>query len=179
MKLHRCFFIVSTVLALSFVACTKKEASQTAPAEAAAAAPVAATSPAAAEAAAPNAKPDVEITIGTEGDAMAFDKKEFEVKAGQTVKVTFKNNASPGGLQHNLLFVKPGSEQAVANASIQAGNDKGWVPAVDANVFAHTKLINAGETDVVTFVAPAAGDYPYICTFPGHAMVMKGTMHVK
>ena len=101
------------------------------------------------------------------------------MKSCQTVKVTFKNNASPGGLQHNLLVVKPGSEQAVASAAIQAGNDKGWVPVGDANVIAHTKLISAGESDSFTFVAPAAGDYPYLCTFPGHSMVMKGVMHVK
>jgi azurin len=30
----------------------------------------------------------------------------------------------------------------------------------------------------VTFTAPAAGDYPYICTFPGHYMTMRGVMHV-
>lgn len=168
------FIVVLSVLTLGLAACTKKEepAAPAAPAAAESAAPAAA-------AVDPNAKADVEVAIGTEGDAMAFDKKEFEVKAGQTVKITFKNNASPGGLQHNLLVVKPGSEQAVANAAIQAGNDKGWVPAGDSNVLAHTKLINAGETDSITFVAPAAGDYPYICTFPGHAMVMKGVMKVK
>lgn len=166
------FLIVLSIATLSITACTKKE--QPAPA----AAPQAETT-AAPAAVDPNAKADVEVTIGTEGDAMAFDKKEFEVKAGQTVKIIFKNNASPGGLQHNLLVVKPGTEQAVANASIQAGNDKGWVPAGDANVLVATKLINAGETDSITFVAPAAGDYPYICTFPGHAIVMKGVMKVK
>lgn len=168
-KLVLAFSIV--VLALS--ACTKKE--QPAAPEAQPAAETAAA-PAAVD---PSRKPDVEVAIGTEGDAMAFDKKEFEVKAGQVVKINFKNNASPGGLQHNLLVVKPGAEQAVANAAIQAGNDKGWIPAGDANVLFHTRLINAGETDSITFVAPAAGDYPYICTFPGHSMVMKGVMHVK
>ncbi|MEN9723146.1 MAG: hypothetical protein RJB38_1132 [Pseudomonadota bacterium] len=175
MKRFTSVIIPFVAVTLSVVACTKKEAATEAPA----AAPQAEAPAAAPAAVDPNKKADVEVSIGTEGDAMAFNTKEFEVKAGQLVKVNFKNNASPGGLQHNLLFVKPGSEQAVANASIQAGNDKGWVPAGDANVFAHTKLVNAGESDSVTFVAPAAGDYPYICTFPGHAMVMKGVMHVK
>jgi azurin len=168
------FIVVLSVITMSLAACTKKEEA------AAPAAPTAAESAApAAGAVDPNQKADVEVAIGTEGDAMTFDKKEFEVKAGQTIKITFKNNASRGGFQHNLLVVKPGTEQAVANAAIQAGNDKGWVPAGDANVLANTKLVNAGETDSITFVAPAAGVYPYICTFPGHSMIMKGVMHVK
>ncbi len=170
--------VLFSTLAVAISACTKKE--EGAAPDAAAPAAETATETAAAPAAVdPNQKPDVEVTIGTEGDAMAFDKKAFEVKAGQVVKLTFKNNASAGGLQHNLLVVKPGTEQAVANAGIQAGNDKGWAPDNDPNVLFKTRLINAGETDTITFVAPAAGEYPYICTFPGHAMVMKGVMTVK
>lgn len=160
----------TAALALS-AACTKKEAApEAAPAPAQAAAPVAVD---------PNKKPDLEITLGTDGDNMAFDKKEFEVKAGSTVKVTFKNNAKPGGLQHNWILARPGTETDVANAAVAAGNDKGWVPAGHASVLATTKLVDPSQSDSVVFVAPPAGDYPYICTFPGHAMVMKGVMHSK
>ncbi len=28
-----------------------------------------------------------------------------------------------------------------------------------------------------SFTAPPAGDYPYICTFPGHYIMMKGLLH--
>jgi azurin len=157
---------------LSLVSCTKKEAAtEVAPA---AQAPAAETA-----AAAPKATPDLEITVGTDGDNMAFDKKDFEVKAGSTVKLIFKNNAKPGGLQHNLMVVKPGTESEVANAAVAAGNDKGWIPEGNANVMVTTKLVDPGQSDSVVFVAPAAGDYPYICTFPGHAMVMKGLMRSK
>ncbi|NDD92443.1 hypothetical protein EBZ37_10195, partial [bacterium] len=158
MKFSHLMVTAACACAVALSACTKKQESQstaTAPEVQASTAPAAA--PVAVD---PNKKPDFEFTIGTEGDAMAFDKKEFEVKAGSLVKVTFKNNAAAGGLQHNLLVVKPGSEQAVANAGIQAGNDKGWTPAGDANVLAGTKLVNPGESDSVVFVAPAAGDYP-------------------
>ena len=165
-------FVIAAALVV-FVSCTKKEAAP----EAAPAQPAAAAAPAAAVD--PNKKPDLEVTLGTDGDNMAFDKKEFEAKAGSTVKITFKNNAKPGGLQHNFLIVKPGSEQEVANAAIAAGNDKGWVPAGNAAVLAATKLVDPGQSDSVTFVVPAAGDYPYICTFPGHSMVMKGVMRSK
>ena len=181
MKISHALMLAFSISSLALVACTKKSeapATSEAPAaQATASAPAAA--PAAATAVDPNKKPDVEVVIGTEGDAMAFDKKEFEVKAGATVKITFKNNAAKGGLQHNLLVVKPGTEQTVANASIQAGSEKGWSPDADPNVLVKTKLVNPQESDSIVFVAPAAGDYPYICTFPGHSMIMKGTMHVK
>ena len=37
-----------------------------------------------------------------------------------------------------------------------------------------------GETVDVSFKAPAAGTYPYICSFPGHlAAGMKGSLVVK
>ena len=30
----------------------------------------------------------------------------------------------------------------------------------------------------VEFTAPAEGEYTYVCTFPGHYMMMQGTMRV-
>jgi len=164
--------IVGLFALLAVVSCTKKDAAPEA-------APAAQTPAAETAAAAPKATPDLEVTLGTDGDNMAFDKREFEVKAGSTVKITFKNNAKPGGLQHNLIVVKSGSETDVANAAVAAGNDKGWIPVGNPSVLATTKLVDPGQSDSIVFVAPAAGDYPYICTFPGHAMVMKGVMHSK
>ena len=42
----------------------------------------------------------------------------------------------------------------------------------------HTRLILPGETERLTFEAPAAGSYPFVCTYPGHWRVMNGVMHV-
>jgi azurin len=167
-------FAALAVAVFVFASCTKKDAAPEAAAPSAPAADTAAAAPAQ-----PKATPDFEITVGTDGDQMAFDKKEFEVKAGSTVKLVFKNNAKAGGLQHNLMVVKPGTETEVANAAVAAGNDNGWVPQGNPNVLVTTKLVDPQGMDSIVFVAPAAGDYPYICTFPGHAMVMKGVMHSK
>jgi azurin len=47
-------------------------------------------------------------------------------------------------------------------------------------VIVSSKLLGPGESDTVTFTAPAAGTYDYICTFPGHALAgMHGTLTVK
>ena len=41
-----------------------------------------------------------------------------------------------------------------------------------------SKLAAGGETVDVTFVAPEPGTYPFICTMPGHYIMMKGKLIV-
>jgi len=119
------------------------------------------------------------ISLTTKHDQLTYSKASVSVKTGDTVKITFKNTSSKtAGLQHNWVLVKPNTADQVASASITAGADKGWV-SESPDVIVHTKLLNSGESDTVTFTAPEAGDYPYICTFPGHAATMKGVLHVK
>jgi|GEM_PF-1119637 len=111
---------------------------------------------------------------------MKWDITSFSVKAGSNVKVTL-NNDCPIPLQHNLLILKPGTVQkvgALANAIMGTGMADGYIPASD-DILHHTKLLNTKQSETLEFTAPAeAGDYPYICTFPGHWMMMQGTMHV-
>jgi azurin len=57
-------------------------------------------------------------------------------------------------------------------------NGKKFVPD-SRNVMVATRMLTAGEFGVLRFVAPKeVGDYPYLCTFPGHWFQMNGTMHV-
>ncbi len=122
----------------------------------------------------------VKLTLSTKGDELYYDKATLTVKAGQSIELTFTNGASStSGLTHNVTFVKPGTEEQVANAGIQAGPDKGWTPTDSPMVVATTKLVNPGESQTITFQAPdTPGDYPYICTFPGHWVTMKGVLKV-
>jgi azurin len=126
-----------------------------------------------------DAKPAV-LKLGSKGDTMTFDKDKLSVKAGQPVKLTFTNNAKPtAGLQHNWVLTQPGKADGVATAGISAGADKGWIPTSE-DIIAHTKLLNSGESETIEFTAPAkAGAYPFLCTFPGHSSMMKGTLTVK
>ncbi len=46
-------------------------------------------------------------------------------------------------------------------------------------ILAHTPMSTPGETVQVTFTAPSEpGTYRYICTYPGHYVMMQGTMTV-
>lgn len=160
----------------------KAEAKATAPA-AAAAAPAAAT---AAPAAAPATSGDVAIVTLKPGLAnpMSFDITSFSVKAGQKVKLTF-NNDSPTPLQHNLVLCKAGTKDnivALANAmmtDMPKWMAKSFIPE-SPDVLHHTKLLNIKESETLEFTAPAEkGDYPYLCTFPGHSLIMNGVMKVE
>ncbi|MBS1961807.1 MAG: cupredoxin domain-containing protein [Bdellovibrionales bacterium] len=123
----------------------------------------------------------VKIELGTgtpkNKEEMVFSKATLSVKAGAKVTLTFKNNSTSKGMTHNFVLVKPGKAQAVIDASVAAGPDKGWV-AESADIIAKGKLVDAGESETIEFTAPSEpGEYPYICTFPGHT-TMKGTMKV-
>ena len=118
-----------------------------------------------------------ELSIGTVGDTMAYDATSFTVKAGQKVHLTLKNNATMPSMPHNWVLVKPSSEASVAAAAQTAGEAKGFVPLV-GDVLAHTEQTKPGQSSDVTFTAPEAGNYPFLCTNPGHAATMKGTLIV-
>ena len=120
------------------------------------------------------------LKLATKGDTLNFDKKVLSVKPGEKVKLVFKNGTAPSaGLQHNVVIVNPGKADEIATAGISAGPDKGYTPD-SADIIAKTKLIPGGATDTVEFTAPAtAGDYPFLCTFPGHGTMMRGVLKVK
>jgi uncharacterized protein len=158
-----------------------QDAAPAAPAAAPAApAAPAATAPAAAAAPAGDA---AKVQIGVLPAVMKFDKTEFEVKAGQPVIVLFKNEKCP--LQHNIIFIKPGTTDKMAAEAMKAVADPNFmknncIPTGADVLFHSNKLIGPGQTDLIKFTAPTEpGDYPYICTFPGHAMLMRGIMKVK
>jgi azurin len=151
-----------------------------APAQPAPAAAPAQPTPATAEpaAAAPGqAKPPVEVHITVSGTTMKFDVTKITAAAGQAVHLTLENKP-PGTLPHNWALVKPGTEAAVAAAGLPKGLAGGYV-AEGPDVLAHTAMIAPGRSTELSFNAPAEpGNYPYICTFPGHYMLMKGVLEV-
>jgi azurin len=121
----------------------------------------------------------IDLGTGTAKDkeAMVFSKDKLSAKAGAKITLNFKNSGTSKGMTHNFVLVKPGTIDTVLAASIAAGPDKGWI-AESADVIAKSKLIDAGESVKIEFTAPTEpGDYPYICTFPGHA-TMRGVLKV-
>ena len=76
-----------------------------------------------------------------------------------------------------MVMTKPGTNtDDVGMAAVAAGETAGYVPKHDAILF-YTALAKPGGKTHVQFTAPRPGDYPYLCTFPGHFALMKGVMH--
>ncbi|MCB1061620.1 MAG: cupredoxin domain-containing protein [Verrucomicrobiae bacterium] len=128
---------------------------------------------------------DAEITITADKVQLAYDTKEISVKAGQTVKLTLVNPADSQNLQpHNLILVKPGKLGAMIALVNDPANfsNPAWltnpIPETDM-ILHHTKLLKPGESETLEFTAPAEeGDYPFLCSYIGHAAIMNGIMKV-
>ena len=122
-------------------------------------------------------QPDATITIGTQ-PGLRYDLGEFAIPAGARVELAFRNDDD---MLHNLLVVLPGTADRVAMEAIQLGlegAERGYVPESDDVLF-HTALLQPGTSETIYFTAPTQpGEYTFVCTFPGHAMTMRGTMRV-
>ena len=123
--------------------------------------------------------------IITGNDTMQFDTKEFTVKAGEEVELELKNigKLPKIAMGHNLVILKKGISaikfgQKIMGMGASATN---VLPAASMDdVVAATKLLGPSESDTITFTAPSeAGDYQFVCTFPGHFAMMRGIMVVK
>ncbi|MFK5922838.1 MAG: plastocyanin/azurin family copper-binding protein [Verrucomicrobiota bacterium] len=127
-----------------------------------------------------------EITLTADKVQFIYDLKEFTVKAGQKVKLILVNPADSVTRQpHNILIVKKGKKEAVgalANAGLADADfltKKNCIPESDDILF-HSNLVLPGKSETIEFTAPSEpGDYPYLCTYPGHWILMNGVMKVK
>ena len=126
-----------------------------------------------------NTEDTLSIRIVTVVEKMKYDFTQFEVKAGKKVKVEFAN---PDFMPHNIVFVKGKSGNEVAAAALALGAEgfkKQFIPESD-KIIAHSSMLDNGGEETFEFKAPdKPGEYEFVCTFPGHAIVMRGMMRVK
>jgi len=124
---------------------------------------------------------DSVIRISAVPNQLAFFPREFRLKAGSKVRISFQN---PDLQIHNLVIVRPGAEEEVGQLADQMAQDpdamkKAFVPDSDKVIWA-TPLVNGKGQVEREFIAPEQpGRYPFLCTFPGHWRVMKGMLVVE
>ena len=85
---------------------------------------------------------------------LTFDQTQLAVPAGVEVTLNLSNE---GALEHNWVLVHETAELATATVA-------------DAINQAASEVLASGKSTTLTFTAPAAGSYQYICTVPGHAL---------
>jgi plastocyanin len=117
---------------------------------------------------------DTTITIRASSSTLEFNPTHVSAKAGTRVRIRFVND---GTLPHNFVVPKKDDDiDALALAAYQAG-ETGYVPMeLKDKLVSWTALASPGESVEATFVVPAAGEYTYVCLFPGHSNSMLGTL---
>jgi plastocyanin len=120
-----------------------------------------------------------EVKIGVRSGELKYDTTRIVVKPGETVEVVFSNKDQ---MPHNVVFCKKGTDiKKVADAAVALGADGlklNYLPKMN-EILGATPLVNQGKSFTLKFKAPKqAGEYPYVCTFPGHYVMMNGIMQV-
>lgn len=121
------------------------------------------------------AQDKVEITVES-NDRMQFNVNEIKVEAGQTVVLNFKHTGRlpEAAMGHNIVILAQGTDIPKFAAEAAKARANEFVPVDSKEVIAATELIGGGEETTIEFVAPEAGTYDFICSFPGHYGMMKG-----
>lgn len=109
---------------------------------------------------------------------LRYEFARFDVKPGVEVELVIENRDA---MMHNLVITKPGKRLKVVMQAAELGLDAVAMNFVSksADVLWSVGVLKPGETKRLRFKAPATpGEYPYVCTYPGHGFVMFGSMVV-
>lgn len=110
-------------------------------------------------------------TLTVDGETY-YRLEEIMAEPGEEIEInlTTVSQMPPTAMSHNWLLLDQGTDvQAFAMASLKAKDNDYVAPDMSEQLLAQTGLVAGGNTDSVTFTAPeTAGEYEYICTFPGH-----------
>ena len=133
-----------------------------------------------APAAAAECKATVEST-----DAMQFTTKALTVPAACkqfTVTLKHAGKLPKTVMGHNFVLGKTADINGINTDGMKAGAAQNFVKPGDARVIASSKVVGGGESTTVTIPVgklKAGESYTYICSFPGHASIMRGTLVLK
>ena len=131
-------------------------------------------------------QPDLKLVrIGCIPERMRYTVEQFAVTTGQPIKVVFTN---PDATDHNLLFVQPGALEEVGMAANDMARDpananSNFIPEEKRDLIIESAPMigptRRAQVHVLRFEAPTEpGIYPFVCTFPGHWVIMRGNMVV-
>ena len=112
---------------------------------------------------------------------LQFEPRRIQMRAGRRAVIVLEN--ADVEMPHNLVLVKPDRLQAIGEASMMLASDPSavgnhYVPE-DEGVLAMSRLVQPSELYSIYFNTPKkVGEYPFICTFPGHWMIMRGILEI-
>jgi azurin len=108
---------------------------------------------------------------------LRFDVPRFLVAPEAKVRVTLENTDD---MAHNLLILAPGARMEIVTAAMTMPitPTQDFVPKSE-KVLWTIPVLTPGKKGEVSFTAPKKeGVYPYVCSYPGHGLIMFGAMYV-
>ncbi len=123
---------------------------------------------------------DEKLVLGTK-PGLKYDVAELVVNANSKIELTFNNNDD---MLHNVVITQRGVASVDKVGDMGAalgldGADQNYVPDSDLVLY-HTGIVEPGNAEKIYFQAPnMPGEYWIVCTFPGHAKVMRAKLIVK
>lgn len=125
-------------------------------------------------------KADRTINLSTVSQKMAYDKTLLQATAGQKIEIVLTNRDE---MPHNLVLIEAGSLETfgkLVDQFLQSPDAAAmeYVPK-SRYVLGATKMLDPGKQGTIQLTLPdEPGDYPFICTFPGHWRMMQGILRV-
>ncbi len=114
-------------------------------------------------------------------DQMQYSTNELKASVG-TIKLTLQHTGTmdKAVMGHNLIILKPGTDIAAFTQKAALAKATDYIPESEkGNIIAHTRLLGGGESDTIEFSISEPGTYDFLCSFPGHAALMKGKLVVE
>lgn len=115
-------------------------------------------------------------------DAMQYTTRQLSVPAScTTFTVTLKHvgKLPKTVMGHNFVLGSSSDIDAINRDGMGAGAANDYVKPGDSRVIASSRVIGGGESATIRIPVGRlrAGEaYTYTCTFPGHSMVMRGSL---
>ena len=126
---------------------------------------------------------EIKIRSGVD-NAMKFDLPTITAAPGETIKIVLTNASTlpKEVMGHNWVLLASGTDPVAFAAAAASEPANGYIPSkMKDKVIASIRMLGPNETGEVSFKVPtAAGEYPFLCSFPGHCVTgMKGTLVVR
>mgnify|MGYP001317923714 FL=1 len=116
--------------------------------------------------------------VGNTMSEMKYDVESITVKEGSWVRINLENKGIDNSMMHNIVFINYGTRKKVASEAIKIWPSQNFVEN-KKNIIAYSGVSKPGETITLEFKAPKKGNYEFLCTYPGHAEIMRGYFFVK
>jgi hypothetical protein len=113
-------------------------------------------------------------------EGLQFDPPRFSAQPNEPLTLQIEN-ADSTGMTHNFLLLKAGRREEIVNEAAALGEQgpaQNFIPKTSEILISSPVLPAEGVNRVRVKMPSEPGIYPYVCTFPGHGMVMYGAAYV-